>query len=125
MTVKPFGLLTDGRQAHLYKIRFGSLDAKITDFGATLVSLTVPDSQGNRADVVLSFDSAADCAASSAFLGATVGRNANRIAGASFSLNGKTHTLEKTTPATICTAVAIPMLSACGMSQSIPNSLFA
>ena len=95
MTVKPFGLLPDGRQAHLYKIRFSSLEAEITDFGATLVSLTVPGPQGNRADVVLGFDSAADYAASSAFLGATVGRNANRIAGASFSLNGKTYTLEK------------------------------
>lgn len=95
MTVKPFGLLPDGRQAHLYKIRFGSLDAEITDFGATLVSLTVPDPQGNCADVVLGYDSAADYAASSAFLGATVGRNANRIADASFSLNGKTYTLEK------------------------------
>lgn len=121
MTVKPFGLLPDGRQAHLYKIRFSSLEAEITDFGATLVSLTVPGPQGNRADVVLGFDSAADYAASSAFLGATVGRNANRIAGASFSLNGKTYTLEKTTTATICTAVAIPMLSACGMSQSTPS----
>ena len=45
MTAKPFGLLPDGRQAHLYKIRFGSLDAEITDFGATLVSLTVPVSR--------------------------------------------------------------------------------
>ena len=95
MTAKPFGLLPDGRQAHLYKIRFGSLEAEITDFGATLVSLTVPDSQGNCADVVLGFDSAADYAASGAFLGATVGRNANRIAGASFSLNGNAYTLEK------------------------------
>ena len=47
MTAKPFGLLPDGRQAHLYKIRFGNLEAEITDFGATLVSLTAPDSQGS------------------------------------------------------------------------------
>lgn len=95
MTAKPFGLLSDGRPAHLYKIRLGSLEAEITDFGATLVSLTVPGPQGNCADVVLGFDGAADYATSGAFLGATVGRNANRIAGASFSINGKTYTLDK------------------------------
>lgn len=95
MTVKSFGQLPDGTQAHLYSIRCGSLEASITDFGATLVTLLVPDRLGNLADVVLGFDNAADYAASSAFLGATVGRNANRIAGGFFSLNGKTYTLEQ------------------------------
>lgn len=95
MTVKPFGLLASGEQAHLYAIRCGELEAAITDFGATLVSLWVPDRQGNRADVVLGFESANAYAASDAFLGATVGRNANRIGSASFTLNGKEYFLEK------------------------------
>lgn len=95
MTIKSFGQLSDGRQAHLYHIRCGNLEAAITDFGATLVSLLVPDRQGICADVVLGFDNAADYAASSAFLGATVGRNANRIAGASFALKGKSYHLEQ------------------------------
>ena len=95
MTGKPFGQLPDGKQAHLYCIRCGDLEAAVTDFGATLVSLLVPDKEGRIADVVLGFDNAADYAASSAFLGATVGRNANRIAGGSFVLNGRTYTLEQ------------------------------
>ena len=95
MTGTPFGQLPDGKQAHLYRLRCGSLEAAITDFGATLVSLLVPDKDGHLDDVVLGFDSAADYAASSAFLGATVGRNANRIAGGSFTLNGRTYTLEQ------------------------------
>lgn len=95
MTVKPFGQLPDGKQAHLYCIRYGDLEAAVTDFGATLVSLLVPDKEERLADVVLGFDNAADYAASTAFLGATVGRNANRIAGGSFVLNGKTYTLEQ------------------------------
>ena len=95
MTGKAFGQLPDGKQAHLYCIRYGSLEAAITDFGAILVSLLVPDKDGHLDDVVLGFDNAADYAASSAFLGATVGRNANRIAGSTFTLNGKTYTLEQ------------------------------
>ena len=95
MTKRPFGVLPSGEQAHLYTIRNGNLEAAITDFGATLVSLWVPDRQGNLADVVLGFDEAADYTASAAFLGATVGRNANRIAGGTFQLNDKTCTLEK------------------------------
>ena len=95
MIVKPFGQLPDGRQAHLYKICCGFYEADITDLGATLVTLIVPDAYGNCADVVLGFDDAQDYVVSSAFLGATVGRNANRVAGGSFSLNGKTYTLEK------------------------------
>ena len=95
MTGKAFGQLPDGKQAYLYCIRYGSLEAAITDFGAILVSLLVPDKDGHLDDVVLGFDNAADYAASSAFLGATVGRNANRIAGSTSTLNGKTYTLEQ------------------------------
>ena len=95
MTGKAFGQLPDGKQAHLYCIHCGDLEAAVTDFGATLVSLLVPDKDGHLDDVVLGFDSAADYAASNSFLGTTVGRNANRIAGGSFTLNDRTYTLEQ------------------------------
>lgn len=95
MNMKQFGVLSDGTQANLYTIRGGGLEARISNFGATLVSLLVPDRDGNMADVVLGFDEAASYAASDAFFGATVGRNANRIGGAAFSLGGKTYNLEK------------------------------
>lgn len=95
MKAKPFGVLPTGEQAHLYTLRCGALEAAVTDFGACLVSLMVPDRTGKKADVVLGFDSVDSYAASTCFLGATVGRNANRIGGACFALNGKTYHLAK------------------------------
>ena len=95
MNVKPFGVLPDGRQAHLYTITGGGLEAAITDFGATLVNLMVPDKEGKIADVVLGFDEAASYGGSGTYMGATVGRNANRTGGAAFTLNGKAYHLTK------------------------------
>lgn len=94
MTVKPFGVLSGGEQAHLYTIAWGEMEACITDFGATLVRLMVPDRAGNTADVVLGFDDAGAYQTCDEFLGATVGRNANRIAKASFRLGETTYELE-------------------------------
>jgi len=94
MTKKPFGVLPTGEQAYVYTIRCGGLEAAVTDYGANLVSLLVPDKDGNLADVVLGFDDAPAYASCTTYLGATVGRNANRIGKAQFALNGKTYTLE-------------------------------
>lgn len=79
-----FGILPDGREAAIYTISFGGLTAQVTDYGAALVRLWVPDKNGNLADVVLGYDDCNGYRTGSAFLGATVGRNANRIRGASF-----------------------------------------
>ena len=89
MEKRPFGTLPNGEQAFLYTISDGCLTAEVSDFGATLVRLYVPDKQGALADVVLGFDAAGDYLASTTYFGATVGRNANRISGASFSLGGE------------------------------------
>lgn len=90
---KDFGQLPDGRIASLYTISSGKLTAVVSDYGATLVRLYVPDRAGNLADVVLGFDHPEDYTASSTFMGATVGRNANRIKNAAFVLGGKTYLL--------------------------------
>ena len=88
MTREKFGILPDGTQAHLYTIRGGNLTATVTDYGAHLVSLFVPDRDGNTADVVLGYDDANGYrTGNGAFLGAVVGRNANRILGASFMMD--------------------------------------
>ena len=87
--IRPFGILPDGTQAALYTITCGPLEAAITDYGAALVELWVPDPAGNRADIVLGQTDAAAYSVSDACLGATVGRNANRVQGAQFPLNGK------------------------------------
>ena len=91
---KLFGVRADGQQAYLYTIRCGKLTAELSDHGATLVKLFVPDSKGNLADVVLGFDTPDEYTASGTFFGATVGRNANRVGGAAFRLNGKEYRLD-------------------------------
>lgn len=85
--IENFGHLPSGTPVSLYTISCGSVTAQITDLGATLVSLNVPDSGGNLSDVVLGYDNAMGYYTGFAFLGATVGRNANRIKNACFPLN--------------------------------------
>ncbi len=91
-----FGILPSGEETFLYTIHGGGLTACVTDYGANLVRLLVPDSNGTLADVVLGYD---DCngyrVTNGAALGATVGRNANRLKNAAFSLQGKTWQLPK------------------------------
>lgn len=89
MEKKSFGILPDGREASLYTISCGVMQAQITDFGATLVRLYVPDRDGNPADVVLGFENADTYRNSTTYFGATVGRNANRVGNASFLLGDK------------------------------------
>ena len=55
---KSFGTLPSGEETFLYTISCGKLSAAVTDYGATLVSLLVPDRDGVLADVVLGYD---DC----------------------------------------------------------------
>lgn len=90
-----FGVLPSGEEASLYTISCGFLTAVVTDYGATLVKLMVPDKNGVPADVVLGYDHVDGYRTGSAYLGATVGRSANRIGGAAFELNGRTITLSK------------------------------
>ena len=90
---KLFGKRSDAQQAYLYTITGGGLTAEISDHGATIVKLLVPDAAGNVADVVLGFDTPEEYSASTTYFGTVVGRNANRIGGASFPMNGKTYQL--------------------------------
>ena len=90
---KLFGTRADAQQAYLYTITGGGLTAEISDHGATIVKLLVPDAAGNVADVVLGFDTPEEYSASTTYFGTVVGRNANRIGGASFPKNGKTYQL--------------------------------
>ena len=91
---KLFGVRSDGKEAYLYTISRSGLTAEISDHGATLVKLFVPDSKGELADVVLGFDSPDAYTASTTYFGATIGRNSNRVGNARFTLGEKTYTLE-------------------------------
>ncbi|MEW6303893.1 MAG: aldose epimerase family protein [Verrucomicrobiota bacterium] len=85
-----WGKLPDGRTAKLYtlKNRHGTT-AKITDFGAVLTELHTPDRDGSFTNVVLGFDNLRQYVDNNTSFGATIGRVANRIAGAKFMLDGK------------------------------------
>ena len=85
---RDYGKLPGGSSATVYTLENGALKAEVMDYGATLVSLWVPGRDGG-ADIVLGYDRAWDYAVNNSNLGATVGRNANRVGGASFLLNGQ------------------------------------
>ena len=94
MDMLTFGKLNDGRTAGLYVLRNSSgMSAALTDYGAALVSLAVPDRNGDIRDVVLGHDDAAGYEEGHGSIGAVVGRVANRIGGARFELNGKEYAL--------------------------------
>lgn len=91
-----FGTTKDGAQASLYTVENkNGVVAKYTDFGAILVALYVPDRDGKLEDVVLGFDKLEDYFVNEPNFGSTIGRHANRIGGAQFTLNGVTYQLDK------------------------------
>ena len=71
----------------IYELKKGNFSAKFTNLDASLVSLIVPDQNGHLDDVVLGYDSIRDYINGSLPFGAIVGRVANRIRGAQFTLN--------------------------------------
>ena len=91
---RPWGTLTSGETATLYTlVNDNGMTVEITDFGGTVVSIKTPDRNGKLTDVRLGYDSLSDYEHADGYLGALVGRVANRIAGSSFELNGETYTL--------------------------------
>ncbi len=92
--IDPFGTLHDGRQVWSARLDNGcGITARFITYGARLQSLVVPDAKGNLADVVLGYPDLDGYLSDPNYLGATVGRWANRIANAGFSLDGEHFTL--------------------------------
>lgn len=90
----PFGQTADGQEVDLYTLTSSKgFRARITNFGATLVSLHVPDRDGSLGDVVLGFDALEGYVNQTAYFGSTVGRYGNRIGKAKFTLDGTEYTL--------------------------------
>ena len=90
---RSFGKLPTGEETFLYTISRGNITATVSDLGATLVNVFVPDADGHTVDVVLGYDDAAGYLNGTCFLGAIVGRSANRIKGSTFSIDGRTYSL--------------------------------
>ncbi|RYG47907.1 galactose mutarotase [bacterium] len=91
---KDWGKLPDGTPVHLYTIQSEGITARISDYGATIQSLVVPDKEGKPRDVVLGYsDIEGYLGQPGSYFGALVGRYSNRIGKARFTLDGKTYTL--------------------------------
>jgi aldose 1-epimerase len=94
-----FGTATDGTPVRIYTLTNSKgMVAKVTEYGAMLTELWVPDRDGKLADVVLGFDSLEQYLNGPSFFGSTVGRVANRIAKGRFTLNGKEYVLATNRP---------------------------
>lgn len=93
---KPFGKFSDGAPATLYVLKNGKgMEATLTNYGATLVSLRVPDRAGKYTDVITGFDSVEGFLGNHPYFGAIIGRYGNRIGNARFTLDGTGYKLAK------------------------------
>ena len=80
-------------QLKLFNLHRGDLTMQVTDFGARVISLFAPDRNGKLDDIIVGYGDAERFVHNTGerFLGATVGRVANRIGGGKFTLDGKTY----------------------------------
>jgi aldose 1-epimerase len=91
----PFGT-HDGRPITLYKLTNShGVEVDAMNYGGIILSIRVPDLKGQFADVVLGHDTLEGYIPNPPYIGAIIGRYANRIANGTFTLDGKTYTLPK------------------------------
>ena len=83
-----FGRMPDGALVEQITLRNGPMTCQILTYGGAVRSLVAPDRDGNPVDVALGFDTLEGYMAQDKYMGAIVGRYANRIGGANFMLNG-------------------------------------
>jgi aldose 1-epimerase len=96
ITRRPFGRAPTGEEVPLYTLTNArGMQVAVTPWGATVVSVKVPDRHGKLDDVVLGFDSLDGYLARNPYFGATVGRYGNRIAQGRFTLDGREYTLAR------------------------------
>lgn len=91
-----FQVMHEGKQVGLFTLKnTNGMTVQITNYGGKIVSIIVPDKEGNFADVCLGYESAEEYINGIASLGATMGRVTNRIANGQFTLNDTTYRLAK------------------------------
>ncbi len=91
-----FGTTKDGVRVYLYTMKNGNgMEVSVTDYGANIVRLLVPDRFGRFADVVLGYDTVEGYEKNGPGYGSFIGRHANRIGGACVVLDGRRYELEK------------------------------
>lgn len=90
-----FGTCPDGTQVNLFTLtNHNGMSISVSDMGAALIKVMVPDKNGVVSDVVLGFDKAEDYLKNPSFFGVVIGPSANRIGGASFEIEGNTYYLD-------------------------------
>jgi aldose 1-epimerase len=90
-----FGKTPDGASVEIYTLNDGMVETRIMTYGGIVVSVKVPDRSGKLDDVALGYDSLDKYLANPPYLGAIIGRYANRIANGAFQLDGKTYSVPK------------------------------
>ena len=94
--MRSYGVMPNGAAVDLYTLgKETGLRAQVITYGGTIVGIEIPDREGVRDNVVLALPSLAEYIAQDSYLGALVGRFANRIGGASFVLDGNEYSLIK------------------------------
>ncbi len=94
--VDDFGMLLDGRDVSLVTLRNQrGMEVRVTNYGAIVQSIKVPDRYGDFGDVVLGFDTLDGYLTEHPYFGAVVGRYGNRIAHGRFSIGGVEYTLAR------------------------------
>jgi aldose 1-epimerase len=94
VTQQVFGTMPDGRDVKIFTLtNKNGLEARVTEYGAILVSMKTPDASGKLADITLGYDTLDGWLGNTSYFGATVGRFGNRIKDGIFSLDGKAYTL--------------------------------
>ena len=91
---KTFGYLSNGKKVKVYTLRAGNLEFSLTNYGAAWTSLIVPSRRGGKDDVLLGYTGLDGYLNNTPYIGVTVGRFANRIKGAAFTLDGKEYRLQ-------------------------------
>lgn len=86
---------TDGHEVFLFRLSNGDIDVEISNYGATVVSINVPDRLGIRDNIVAGFNNLKPYLGEHPYLGCIIGRYANRIAYGSFTLDSVNYSLVK------------------------------
>jgi aldose 1-epimerase len=90
----PFGTLPDGKRVEVFTLKNSKgAEAKISNYGGIVISLKMPDKNGNYEDIVLGYDNLEGYLKDTPYFGALIGRYGNRIAKGRFTLDGREYKL--------------------------------
>ena len=88
--------IREGKPVHLYTLKNAhGVEVQAMNYGGIIMAIRVPDRKGQLADIVLGHETMEGYVPNPPYIGAVVGRYANRIANGTFQLDGKTYTLPK------------------------------